>query len=138
MLQLPDHKLIQDCPTRWGRTLAMLKCVSEQQAVIAAVLMEGKLQCLMPEGEEWNIIESLVSILDPLQEDNEVMSTDKYPTISSVKPVLYKLIEKTLKEREDDGTTTKMMKKEIKGDLVQRYQVSSVKDILNTVTFLDP
>lgn len=28
------------------------------------------------------------------------MSTDKYPTISSVKPVLYKLIEKTLKMME--------------------------------------
>jgi len=29
----------------------MLKCVSEQQAAIAAVLIEGKLQHLMPEGE---------------------------------------------------------------------------------------
>jgi len=43
MLQLPDHKLIQDCPTWWGSTLAMLKCVSEQQAAIATVLIKGKL-----------------------------------------------------------------------------------------------
>ena len=62
MLQLPDHNLIQDCPTRWGSTLAMLKRVSEQQAAIAAVLMEGRLQHLMPEGEEWNIIENVVNI----------------------------------------------------------------------------
>jgi len=40
-------------------------------------------------------------------------------TISSVKPVLYKLTEKTLKERDDDGTTNKLMKKEIKADLAQ-------------------
>ena len=50
MLQLPDHKLIQDYSTRWG-TLAMLKRVFEQQAAVAAVLMEGRLQHLMPEGE---------------------------------------------------------------------------------------
>ena len=37
ILQLPDHKLIQDCPTS---TLAMLECVSEQQ-VATAVLMKG-------------------------------------------------------------------------------------------------
>ena len=71
------------------------------------MLIEGKLQYLMPEGEKWNITESLVSILDLFQEATEVMSTDKYPTISSVKPVLYKPIEKTLKEREDNGTTAK-------------------------------
>jgi len=46
------------------------------------------------------------------------MSTDKYATISNVKPVSYKLTEKTLKERDDDGTTTKLMKNEIKADLV--------------------
>ena len=61
------------------------------------------------------------------------MSTDNYPTITSVKPV-YKLIEKILKEKDDDGTTTEMMKKEIKADLAQQYQATDVKDILNTVT----
>jgi len=44
MLQLPEHQLTQDCLTCWGSTLNMLlKHVSEQQAAIAAVLMEGKL-----------------------------------------------------------------------------------------------
>ena len=137
-LQLPDHKLIQDCPTRWDSTLAMLNHVSEQQTAIATVLMEGRLQHLMPEGEEWNIIENLVNILHLFQEATEVMSTDKYPTISSVKPVLYKLIEKTLKEKDDDGTTNQLMKKEIKTDLAQRYQASDVKETLNNVIFLDP
>ena len=31
-----------------------------------------------------------------------------------------------------------MIKKEINADLAQRYQTSDVKDILNTITFLDP
>ena len=138
MLQIPEHQLIQDCPTRWGSTLNMLERVSEQQAAIAAVLMEGKLQHLMPEGGEWSIIESLVNILHPFQEATEVMSKEKYPTISSVKPVLYKLLEKTLKVEDGDENATKMMKEEIKADLAQRYQASDIKDVLNTSTFLDP
>lgn len=70
----------------------------------------------MLKGDEWNINDSMVSILHPFQETTEIMSTEKYSTISSVKPVLYKLIEKTLKE-EEDGATIKMMKKEVKADL---------------------
>ena len=92
----------------------------------------------MPEGTECSIIENLISILHPFQEATEIMSKEKYPTISSVKPVLYKLLEKTLEAKEDDGNATKMMKKEIKSDLAQRYQTSDIKEVLNTTTFLDP
>ena len=65
MLQLEEHKLIQDCPTRWGSTLLMLQRVAEQQAAITAVLIEGKAQYLMSEGEEWSIIDDLIKILEP-------------------------------------------------------------------------
>ena len=44
--------------TRWGSTLAMLERLMEQQAPIAAVLMDGRVRHLMPEGEEWSIIGS--------------------------------------------------------------------------------
>ena len=67
MLQLPQHKLIQDCVTRWGSTLGMLTRLMEQQAAIAAVLMEGKVRHLMPEEAEWAVIELLVDILKPFQ-----------------------------------------------------------------------
>ena len=50
-LTFKEHKLIQHCPARWGSTLSMLQRVSEQQAAIAAVLIEGKVQYLMLEGE---------------------------------------------------------------------------------------
>ena len=41
MLQIEEHNLIQDCPTRWESMMAMLQRVSDQQAAIAAVLIEG-------------------------------------------------------------------------------------------------
>ena len=65
MLKLLQHMLIQDCVTRWGRTLAMLERLMEQQAPIAAVLMDGRVKHLMLEGEEWSVIEVMVNVLKP-------------------------------------------------------------------------
>ena len=65
------------------------------------------------------------------------MSTEKCPTISSVKPLLYKLLERVLKVEDSDSSISKQMK-EIKSDLAGRYQSSELKTVLNVTTFLDP
>ena len=36
----------------------------------------------MPEGEEWSIIDDLIKILEPFQKITEVMSKEKFLTIS--------------------------------------------------------
>ena len=117
MLKLPQHQLTQECTTRWGSTLGMLQRIMEQQAAIAAVLIEGKVRHLMPEGNDWMVIELLVDILKPFQHATEVMSAVKYPTVSMVKPLLYKLLEKTLKVTDSDATTAREVKKAIRNDL---------------------
>ena len=53
----------------------MLQQLSEQQAAIAAVLLEGKFRYLMPEGKDWSIIDDLLSILEPFQKATEAMCT---------------------------------------------------------------
>ena len=106
-LKLLQHQLNQECPTRWGSTLSMLKRLAEQQAAIASVLMEGKVRYLMPEGGYWTVIEKLVNILEPFQKVTEAMSTEKCPTISSVKPLLYKLLERVLKVEDSDSSISK-------------------------------
>ena len=66
-LKLPQHQLNQECPTRWGSTLSMLKRLAEQQAAIATVVMKGKVRYLMPEGGDWTAIKELVNILGPFK-----------------------------------------------------------------------
>ena len=117
MLKLPQHKLIQECTTHWGSTLGMLERIMEQQAAIAAVLMEGKVRHLMPDGNDWIVIELLVDVLKPFQHATEVMSAVKYPTVSMVKPLLYKLVEKTLRADDSDASTAREVKKAIRNDL---------------------
>ena len=53
------------------------------------------------------------------------MSTE-YPTISSVKPLMYKLLEKVLKVEDSDSSISKQMK-EIKSDLGGRYVLLNSK-----------
>ena len=61
----------------WVSTLDMLERLMEQQAPIAAVLMDGRVRHLMPEDEEWSIIEVLVNI--PFQQATEAMGAAKVP-----------------------------------------------------------
>ena len=91
----------------------MLTRLMELQAAIADVSMEGKVWHLMPEEEEWAVIELLVDILKHFQQATEAMGEVKYPTLSTV----YKLSERTLKIADSDTVTTKQVKAAIKKDL---------------------
>ena len=80
LLKIPQHALVQDCITRWGSTLHMLQRFQEQQAAIAATLMESKDTHLVPEGSEWKIIDQLLEVLTPFNVATKTMSGEKYPT----------------------------------------------------------
>ena len=85
----------------------------------------------MPESDEWTIIESF-------QHATEAMSGEKYPTVSTIKPLLYKLVEKTLAIGDIDSNTLIAVKKAIKSDLQGCYQSAAVQRILHVATYLDP
>ena len=68
-----------------------------------------------------------------------MMGGSKYPTLSSAKPVVHKLITRTLKEEdESDSSAVAEVKRKIKHDLQQRYQDDSVKKLLDVSAFIDP
>ena len=111
LLKIPQHAVIQDCITHWGSTLHMLQRLQEQQAAIAATLMESKDTHLMPEGSEWKIIDELVNVLTPFNLATETLSGEKYPTISMIVPLLHKLLNVSLKICDNDDTCTKRLRK---------------------------
>ena len=138
LLKIPQHALIQDCITRWGSTLHMLQRLQEQQVAIIATLMESKNTHLMPEGSEWNIIDELVNILTLFNLATETLSGEKYPTISMIVPLLYKLLNVSLKICDNDDTCTKEIKKSISRDLCSRYQSTDIQKLLKVANYLDP
>ena len=64
--------------------------------------------------------------------------SQKCPTLSTVKPHLYKLVNRTLAVKESGSEVAKKVKQEIKTNLQERYSTPSIARILNIATFMDP
>ena len=119
----------------------MLEPILEQQPAICAVLMENKdrsVQSLFPDSSEWIVIEELVGVLKPFYDTTTFFSGSKYPTFSCLSPLLYKLLEITLKIETKDSDTLKSVKKAIATDLKERYGSTEVQSSLLMSVFLDP
>ena len=63
----------------------------------------------------------MIKIFDPFQNVTEVISTEKFLSISSVKPILYKLLEKISKINIDDKTLSYSESKESFDDINQEF-----------------
>ena len=137
-LDLPPHCLIQDVVTRWNSTLDMASRLCEQQAAIAAVL-HGKrdLHHLELSPQEWHDLEDLINLLEPFKNATEVLSGQKYPTLSCLGPILADLKEK-IADDPLDSRTMKSAKQAMRIDLSERYKDSDVLELMNKAAFLDP
>ena len=96
--------------------------VCEQQAAIAAVL-HGKwdLYHLVLSPHEWHTLLDLVKLLEPFKNATEIMSGQKYPTLSCLIPILADLQEK-MQVNSLDSKTMKDAKEAMRTDLSGRYQ----------------
>ena len=99
--------------------------------------MENKDTHLMPERNEWEVIE-LVEVLTPFNLATETMSGEKYPTISIIIRLLHKLLNVTLEVCVNDDACTKEIKEAISDDLHSRYQLTAIQKLLRVTSYLDP
>ena len=100
--------------------------------------MEEQNTHLISNSEEWDTVDGLIGVLKPFQKAAEAMSGDEYSTISTVKPLLFKLLKITLKVNDSDSSTTKRIKEAVSSDLSSCYGDDVIKELLNVVTYLDP
>jgi len=137
-LDLPDHKLIHDEPTRWNSTFEMVDMFCEQQQAVCAVLAETRNKWhLMPKDSDMTILETVREVLHPLNSFTDALSGEKDPTLSSVLPLKWKLLSYLTEEEEDNLSHD--MKEKIRTDFIGRYESNRPLDIvLDTATFLDP
>ena len=138
LLGVNEHRLINDCVTRWGSTYDMLTRFIEQQQAICAVLLDSRAdRQLMPTDEEISIVEELIVILKSFREGTEIMSGEKYPSLGMVLPLLKKILS-TLIPKEGDASFVRQVKNAVRTDLESRYQNDKVKRMLRIATYLDP
>ena len=137
-LKIKQHKLIQDCVTRWGSTLSTIERILEQRVAVCAVLIENRSdRTLIPTPDEFTILEELASVLNP-KKATELLSGSKYATVSCMFPVLQQLLLNSLKMKEEDPPVLKSIKESIAQDLSTRYQEHALKSLLKMTSFLDP
>nr|XP_033488191.1 zinc finger BED domain-containing protein 1-like [Epinephelus lanceolatus] len=138
LLGLKPVQLINDCPTLWNSTYDMICRAADQQAAVAAVIMEKKLSRLELSSVEWTLMEKVKDVLKPFKVATQALSTENYPTASAVLLLQYVLLTQ-LNPSTNDPAALKEMKSMISTDLKARYGPD--KDaffLLNTASYLDP
>ncbi|KAL7879357.1 hypothetical protein SRHO_G00016110 [Serrasalmus rhombeus] len=74
-LNLPEHSLITECPTRWGTRQRMMERILEQQRALSQVLSENRnTRRLVPSWQDIEVLESVNRDLKPLQEFTDALS----------------------------------------------------------------
>ncbi|KAK5856931.1 hypothetical protein PBY51_010209 [Eleginops maclovinus] len=116
LLGMKPIQLINDCPTRWNSTYDMICRAADQQAPVAAVIMEKKLSRLELTSVEWTLMEKVKDVLRPFKVATQALSTENYPTASAVLPLQYVLLTQ-LKPSTDDPAGVKEMKTMMSTDL---------------------
>ena len=93
---------------------------------------------MLPDIEDWTIIEELTGVLKPFHRATTAMSASSYPTLSMLSPLLYKLLDVALKVDGGDTPSGKHLKEAIATDLRHGYASLNQQQILRAAAFLVP
>ena len=86
---------------------------------------------------EWRLIEDLLDVLKPFKDATTYLSSQSYPTLSVLGPLMVKMKDKiTIQTSDSDGI--KSMKHATARDLATRYEDPAIELVLNKASFLDP
>lgn len=134
-LGLPQHRLVQDEPTRWNSTLHMLQRVLEQKMALGAYATEHQIPQLTQ--NQLNLADKVVKVLAPIDEVTKSISED-VAAVSVIIPFV-RILLKTLSQNEDESDSgVRTMKEEMKSSLTRRYADVEKNEKLTIATILDP
>ena len=141
-------KLVQDVPTRWNSLYFMFERLEKLRTGIYCILHDKKFtkttdcEVLELAGCTWTLIEQLLPTLQPLVDATEVLSSEDYPSVSSVMPMLCLLIQNDLQEAASDSAIIRKVKNDIILGLVKRFTMPGDEHYNTTLqavaSFLDP
>ncbi len=98
-LRHKPQNLIQDVTTRWNSSFYMISRVVEQQQPLCATLLEVKKTDLFPSEEEFSSMEVYIEVMSPLVTITEAIGAQQWVIISTLRPLLHKLVQSHLMEK---------------------------------------
>ena len=128
-LDVTQHTLKRDEPTRWNSSLYMLQSIVEQKMCLAAYGSDSSIPVLT------DIANKVINVLLPVEEITKCISEDT--TCISVIISLVRGLKKTL-EQSDEDRGVRTMKSEMLESLQRRFSNIEETDFLVLSTMLDP
>ena len=119
-LKHEQRGLVKDVPTRWNSSYYMTKRVLDQQQPLCATLLELHRGDLMLSDSQFSTLETFCEVMEPLVQITEAIGAEKYVTISSVRPLLHKLLTICFNTDSETGLS-KSMKQLMYDKLATRY-----------------
>ena len=120
----------------------MKRLLEQEEAVRVALSTDRKTTHLLPTWQDIDVLQSIHATLNPLRTLTDLLSGEKYVTVSAVLPLVHLVENDILKEVESDTTLTRDIKRRICQDLHNRYTTAYLSEkslmILKAASFLDP
>lgn len=128
--QNPEKKplsLIQDVCTRWNSMYFMFDRLVHLRSAVYAVLHDrthtkpADCESLEISNAAWNLMERLLPALKPMVDATEALSSESYPSVSCIIPMITGLIKNDLAPKEDDTETIETFKVKVIVGLRSRF-----------------
>ena len=134
-LSIPNHRLIQDEPTRWNSTLHMLRHLKKQRRAIMFASTDISLPVQLTSAQ-WDLIDSLVETLNLFDHSTLAVSSSSV-SISEVIPIVNSTVSE-LKKPAPSGSGIITARETMLSSLKRRYRDIEVDQLCSIATLLDP
>ena len=106
----------------WNSSYYKVKHIIQLQQPLYAALIDIKRTDLMPTEMEISTMEIFIEVLKPVVEITEAIGSEKSVTISTIRPLLYKLLSQKPLENSPDKLLAKTLRRAMLADLKDRYR----------------
>lgn len=145
-LGIRANKLQNDCPARWNSTVVMLQQLFDQRIAVQSLLSDEAItkpsvqKSLAMKASQWELVEQLIPVLQPLAKATEIMCGELHVGLSFIYPVIFNMIKSTLRVQASDLAAVRNFKIAVREQLEKRFKLESddlVESIPNVACVLD-
>ena len=136
-LNLTCKKLVQDVSTRWSSTHDLIKSIIYNKNPLNSLSYVPGNQLCLPTDQEYDMLEDLTKILEPLKELTTVLSARNYVVITHLYPSIYNLIFQELNSIPLVTAEVKILSKSLADSLKKRFSFLLKNSMFKAITYLD-
>lgn len=138
-LNKAELKLIQQCPTRWNSSYAMLKRIFDTKQEITLTICECEKGPEALLAEEFTVIQDVINLLEPFDVATNTISGENYITISYIIPLIRGISLKLSKlEANLKSVVGKEMLNSLRESIKERLKPYEKRTPTILATILDP